>query len=202
MSSRFTYAVILGLLAMSLTAVSAYAEETADSGLSISAAGVRDNGTTPDGDTAVLKIMAMHCGITSADAKDSAKMVECLNKVAQTSNGIASIQNQAMHQASQTSLEMGLNYKSAAGDYEDTLEEKLDSGSGVQAGSVAAGGEDSAEGEDLRKDQTKNVKISSRNAVTMSQLIAVRSNQIWLDAMEAYFLYDAAYRNSKQEDSQ
>lgn len=202
MSSRFTYAVILGLLAMSLTAVSAYAEETADSGLSISAAGVRDNGTTPDGDTAVLKIMAMHCGITSADAKDSAKMVECLNKIAQSSNEFASIQYQAMHQASQTSLEMGLNYKSAAGDYEDTLEEKLDSGSGVQAGSVAAGGEDSAEGDDLRKDQTKNVKISSRNAVTMSQLIAVHSNQIWLDAIETYFLYGAAYRASKQEDNQ
>ena len=202
MNKRAIYEGILGLLAIWLAAIPSYAEETTNTSLNISAAGVMDNGTTPDGDVAILKIMAMHCGITSADAKDSDKMVECLNKIAKTSNEFVHIQNEAMRQASLTSLEMGLNYKSAAGDYEDTLDEKLDSGVGVQAGSPAAGGEDGATGDDLRKDQTKNIKISSRNAVTMSQLIAVQSDQIWLKAIEAYFLYDAAYRDSKQEDSQ
>lgn len=202
MNKRAIYEGILGLLAIWLAAIPSYAEETTNTSLNISAAGVMDNGTTPDGDVAILKIMAMHCGITSADAKDQAKITKCLNKIAKTSNEFVHIQNEAMRQASLTSLEKGLNYKSAAGDYEDTLDEKVDSGVGVQAGSPAAGGEDSAEGEDLRKDQTKNVKISSRNAVTMSQLIAVQSDQIWLKAIEAYFLYDAAYRDSKQEDSQ
>ena len=190
-------------LALSLAATSAFAQETEDAEQQeeISAADVEmDDGTGPDGDLVIPKKMAMHCGLSSKDASDETKVKECLDKLAAAGIDLVSIQQDAMHQISKDALEKAVAAKSAAGNYEAIQEDKLGEDSGVQAGSAAAGGEDSADGSDIRTKQTKNIKMSANSSLNLIKIIDIYSARVGLDFMEVFFGIDASYRQARQEE--
>ena len=201
MFSQRAYLWICWLLAFGLAAFPLCAQEAETEEDVPTAADVTlDDGTAPGGSLIIPKMMAMRCGISSKDAEDKQKISECFNTLAAAGNDIADIQQDVMHQLSQNALEMALKNKSAAGDYEDTLEEELKGDNGAQPGSPAAGGEDAADGEDLRVKQTQNVKISSRSAVNTVKIIDVYSTRVGLDFMEVFFKFDLPYRQTQIEE--
>ena len=190
-------------LALSLAAGSACAQETEnlEQTEEVSAADVKmDDGTGPDGDLIIPKRMALHCGLSSQDGHDNAKIKECLDKLAASGIDLVAIQQDRMHQTSKDALEKAVTVKSAAGNYEAIQEEKLEEDSGVQAGSPAAGGEDAADGSDLRTKQTKNIKMSANSSLNLIKVIDVYSARVGLDFMDIFFKADAPYRQARQEE--
>ena len=169
----------------------------------ISAADVEmDDGTGPDGDLVISKKMAMHCGISSKDGRDKAKLNECLDKLAAEGMDLATIEQDMMHQISKDSLGKALTTKSSAGNFEATRDDELEEDSGVQSGSAAAGGALAADGSDLRIKQTKNIKMSGRSSENLLKVIDIYSARVGLDAMEVFFRLDAPYRLSEQQEEE
>ena len=161
-----------------------------------------DDGTTADGDMLLPKTLAMRCGISSADAANQDKIDKCLNKIAADTDSIDRLAKQTMHQVNKNALNIALKYKTDAGDYEETLDKRLGDDSGIQSGSAAAGGAISADGENLRKDQTKNAKIYSRSAENLNKIIAVYTTNMGIDAYKNFFETDAAFRNAEQREAE
>lgn len=161
-----------------------------------------DDGTTADGDMLLPKTVAMRCGISSADAADQDKINECLNKIAADTTSIDWFAKQTMHQVNKDALNIALKYKTDAGDYEETMDEKLGDNTGIQSGSAAAGGDIAADGDDLRKDQSKNAKIYSRGAENLNKIIAVYTTNMGIDAYENFFESDASFRNDEQREAE
>ena len=160
----------------------------------VSSSAGKDDGTTSDGTFVIPKRMALTCGLDSESARDSEKMNECKDLLAniKEEEGFSIIRDDILHQMNKYYLERTLKVKSEAGDYKDIQEDTLSASFGGAEGSPATPEGD--DGTDVRKLQEQLIKLSAQTAKNSIRMSEILSNAISLDEMHNFYLYDVPNR--------
>ncbi|MBE6448646.1 MAG: hypothetical protein E7018_05040 [Alphaproteobacteria bacterium] len=165
--------------------------------------GLKDNGTNYDGVMVIPKMIALHCDMSSEDAEDEQKIKECLDALSVQNQESSFVKNTILHQMYKEILEKSLEYKSAAGDYEDIMDKKLEDKSNAKPGSAALGGKSSViSAPDISTQQSQNAAISAGNAKNMLKIIDLISYGMQIDILENFYTQDALERSREIKDEE
>ncbi len=146
---------------------------------------VQDNGTGPDGVMIFPKGMAIRCGITSHDGKNSEKIKECLDRLVYlTQDGVTGkessfeIMSEILGQMNKEYIKTALQNKSEAGDYEDKIEEEIKN----------------SQASTIRDKQEQMVNLSAMGGRNIINLNQVYASLLFLQAMNSFYEYDFSNR--------
>lgn len=151
---------------------------------------MQDDGTGPDGVMILPKGMALRCGLSARDGRDSEKISACLDHlVALTKdNAIAresayEIMTDIIHQLSQEYLVLALENKADSGDVEDKIEEET----GKDMASTA------------KDKQLQSTNLSAKKARNINDLTRIYSALLFLQSMDGYYKLDFSRRQVETE---
>jgi len=157
----------------------------------------KDDGTSADGIFIIPRRMALTCGLDSETALDLAKLDKCKTTLANITEeeGFNVIRDEILHQLNKNKLEVALNLKSQAGDYEDIQTEVVNGGFKAKEGSPAM--PEGKPGVDVRSLQGQLIRLSAQTAKNSLRQIEAYTGSLDLDNMINFYQYDITNRKNK-----